>query len=209
MAWLRRYGALTAINTICVAPLLWLAVAGLGLLPADPVTYVQDRTGLDAIGLLTLSLAGTPLYWLLGYGWLRQLRRIAGLYAFGYVVLHLINLVWLDYNFNLTFLSQDVLDKRYIIAGLAAFVLLLPLAITSTSGWQKRLGRRWRPLHSLVYPAALLAAIHFIWQAKIDIRLPLAFTGIIALLLIVRLPFIRDLIDRSGRRRVEAAQSNP
>lgn len=206
MAWLRRYGALIAINAICVAPLLRLAIdAWLGRLPADPVTYVQDRTGLDAIGLLTLSLAGTPLYWLLGFGWLRQLRRIAGLYAFGYVALHLVNFVWLDYGFNLTFLSRDVLDKRYIIAGLVAFVLLLPLAITSTAGWQKRLGRRWRPLHYLVYPAALLAAVHFIWQAKIDIRLPLVFTGIIALLLAVRLPFIRNIIDRSGRRRAEAA----
>jgi sulfoxide reductase heme-binding subunit YedZ len=201
MAWLRRYGTFTAINLLCVAPLLWLAAdAGLGRLSADPITDVQDRTGLYAIGLLTLSLAGTPLYWLFGFGWLKQIRRIAGLYAFGYVFLHLVNLVWLDYNFNLTFLGQDILDKRYIIAGMAAFVLLLPLVFTSTAGWQERLGRRWRILHFLVYPAALLAAVHFIWQAKIDLRPPLVFTSIIALLLFLRLPFIRDVINRSGRR---------
>lgn len=204
MGWLRRYGAFAAINLVSLAPLLWLiADAGLGRLSADPITDVQDRTGLYAIGLLTLSLAGTPLYWLFGFSWLRQIRRITGLYAFGYVVLHLVNLVWLDFDFNLTFLGQDILDKRYIIAGLAAFVLLLPLAITSTAGWQRRLGRRWRTLHFLVYPAALLAAVHFIWQAKIDIRPPLVFTGIIVLLLIVRLPFIRDAIGRSNRHRVE------
>ncbi len=202
MAWLRRYGALVAINLLCVAPLLWLAAdAGLGRLSADPVTDVQDRTGLYAIGLLTLSLAGTPLYRLLGLDWLRQLRRLAGLYAFGYVVLHLFNLLWLDYGFNLAFLGQDIFNKSYIIAGLAAFVLLLPLAITSTAGWQKRLGRRWQALHYLVYPAALLAAVHFIWQAKIDLRPPLVFTGIIVLLLIVRLPFIRNAMDRAPRRR--------
>jgi sulfoxide reductase heme-binding subunit YedZ len=90
---------------------------------------------------------------------------------------------------------------------LAAFVLLVPLASTSTAGWQRRLGRRWRRLHYLVYPAALLVAVHFIWQAKIDLRLPYVLTGIIVLLLLVRLPFIRDLIDRSGRRRVEADQA--
>jgi sulfoxide reductase heme-binding subunit YedZ len=201
----RRWGAIVVINILAVLPLLWLAAdAWLGRLSANPVTDVQDRTGLYALALLTASLAGTPLYWVFGFAWLRQLRRLAGLYAFGYAALHLINLVWLDYDFNWTFLSQDILVKPYIIVGLAAFVLLLPLVFTSTSGWQKRLGRGWRRLHYLVYPAALLVAVHFIWQAKIDLRLPYALTGIIALLLFVRLPFIRDLIDRSGRRRVES-----
>jgi sulfoxide reductase heme-binding subunit YedZ len=197
MGWLRRYGAIAAINLLSLAPLLWLtADAALGRLSADPITDVQDRTGLYAIGLLTLSLAGTPLFWLFGFSWLRQLRRITGLYAFGYATLHLLNLVWLDFGFNLTFLGRDILDKRYIIVGLAAFMLLLPLVITSTSGWRKRLGRRWRALHSLVYPAAFLAAVHFIWQSKIDLRPALTFTGIILILLIVRLPFIRDVIGK-------------
>jgi sulfoxide reductase heme-binding subunit YedZ len=202
----RRQGAFIAINILAVLPLLWLAAdAWLGRLSANPITDVQDRTGLYALFLLTVSLAGTPLYWVLGFGWLRQLRRLAGLYAFGYAALHLVNLVWLDYDFNLTFLSQDILVKPYIIVGLAAFVLLVPLAFTSTAGWQRRLGRRWRRLHFLVYPAALLVAVHFIWQAKIDLRLPYVLTGIIALLLFARLPFIRDLIDRRGRRRTEVA----
>jgi sulfoxide reductase heme-binding subunit YedZ len=205
MGW-RRRGAFIIINVLAVLPLLWLAAdAWLGRLTADPITYIQDRTGLFALFLLAVSLTGTPLYWALGFGWLRQLRRLAGLYAFGYAALHLINLVWLDYGFNWTFLSQDILVKPYIIVGLAAFVLLIPLAVTSTAGWQRRLRRNWRRLHYLVYPAALLVAIHFIWQAKIDLRLPYVLTGIIALLLFVRLPYVRDLLDRSGRRRVEAA----
>jgi sulfoxide reductase heme-binding subunit YedZ len=204
----RRRGPFIVINVLALLPLLWLAAdAWLGRLSANPITDVQDRTGLDALFLLTVSLAGTPLYWVLGYGWLRQLRRLAGLYAFGYAGLHLVNLVWLDYGFNWTFLEQDILVKPYIIVGLAAFLLLVPLASTSTAGWRRRLGRRWRRLHFLVYPAALLVAVHFIWQAKIDLRLPYVLTGIIILLLFVRLPFIRDLIDRSGRRRVEADQA--
>jgi sulfoxide reductase heme-binding subunit YedZ len=205
MSWLRRHGAFAVINLVCLAPLLWLiADAALGRLSADPITDVQDRTGLYAIGLLTLSLAGTPLYWTFGLGWMRQIRRVAGRYAFGYIVTHLVNLVWLDYEFNLTFLGQDILVKPYIIVGLAAFVLLLPLAVTSTAGWQRRLGRRWRTLHYLVYPAALFAAVHFIWQAKIDLRPPLVFTGIIVFLLVLRLPFISKVIGRSRRQRQES-----
>ncbi len=205
MKWLRRHGAFVIINVLAALPLLLIAIdAWLGQLSADPVTEVQDRTGFYAIILLIVSVASTPLYWLLGFSWLRQLRRLTGLYAFGYVALHIINLVWLDYEFNLAFLREDILVKRYIIAGLAAFVLLVPLVFTSTTGWQKRLGRGWRRLHYLVYPAALFAAIHFIWQTRVDLRLPLAFTAVIAVLLIVRLPYIRNLIDRRGRRRIES-----
>jgi sulfoxide reductase heme-binding subunit YedZ len=206
MEWLRRRRALVTINVLAVLPALWLAAdAALGRLSANPLTDVQDRTGIYALSLLTTSLAGTPLYWALGFGWLRQLRRLAGLYAFGYAGLHLLNLVWLDYGFNWTYLEQDILVKPYIIVGLAAFILLVPLAVTSTSGWQRRLGKRWRRLHYLVYPAAVLVAVHFIWQAKIDTRLPYALLGIVGLLLFVRLPYVRDLIDRRGRRQIEAA----
>jgi methionine sulfoxide reductase heme-binding subunit len=203
MGWLRRRGAFIIINVLALLPLLWLAAdAWQGRLSADPVTEVQDRTGLTAIALLTVSLAGTPLYRLLGFGWLRQVRRLAGLYAVGYAALHLLNLVWLDYGFNLTFLYEDVLVKRYIIAGLAAFILLLPLVVISAAGlWE----RGWRRLRYLVYPAALLAAVHFVWQAKIDTRLPLVFAAVIALLLFVRLPFMKKLLDRPGRRRKESA----
>ena len=207
MTWLRRHGAFVVINVLAVLPLLWLVVdAWLGRLSADPVTDVQDRTGLYAIILLTVSLAGTPLYWLLGFDWLRLLRRLAGLYAFGYVVLHVANLVWLDFGFNLTFLYEDILVKRYIIAGLAAFILLLPVFLASLDIRQARLVRGWRWLRYLVYPAALLAAVHFILQTRLDLRLPLAFTAVIALLLFVRLPFIRSFIHRSGKRRVELDQ---
>jgi sulfoxide reductase heme-binding subunit YedZ len=193
------------INILALLPLVWLGVdAWLGRLSADPVTFVQDRTGLYAIALLALSLMASPLYWALGFGWLWQMRRLAGLYAFGYATLHLVNLVWLDYDFNLTFLYDDALFKRYIIVGMAAFILLIPLAITSTAGWRRRLGLGWRRLHYLVYPAAILAAVHYIWQAKIDIRLPLVFTIFIVLLVLLRLPFIRKVIDRYGRRRAEA-----
>jgi sulfoxide reductase heme-binding subunit YedZ len=197
MKWLRRHAPFILINILSLLPLCWLAAdALLGRLSADPIKDIQLRTGLYAIILLTISLAAMPFYWQLGFNWLRQLRRLAGLYAFGYAGLHLLNFIWLDYGFNLTFLRQAILEKRFAIAGLAAFICLLPLALTSTTGWQRRLGQWWRRLHRLVYAAALLAAIHFIWQAKIDIRLPLVFTIIIVILLLVRLPFISRLMKR-------------
>jgi sulfoxide reductase heme-binding subunit YedZ len=205
MDWLRRRGAFTAINLLALVPMVWLLLDwGFARLSANPINDIQDRTGLYALFMLTVSLAGTPLYWVFGFAWLRQLRRLAGLWAFVYAAWHVVNLFWLDYNFNLTFLYQDIIVKPYIIVGMAAFVLLVPLVITSTAGWRKRLGRGWRRVHYLVYPAALLVGVHFIWQAKIDTRLPYALTGVIAFLLFLRLPYIRELIDWRGRRTVES-----
>ena len=201
MKWLQRQGPPGIINVLALLPLLWLvADVLLGRLSANPIRDIQDRTGLSAIGMLTVSLASTPAHRLLGFSWLRTLRRLAGLYAFGYAGLHLLNLLGLDYGFNLTFLRQDILVKRYILAGLAAFICLLPVAITSTAGWQRRLGRKWRGLHRLVYLAGLLAVIHFFWQAKIDQRLPFTFAILIIILLVARLPSPRRFIRRVGKR---------
>ena len=187
---------------MALSPLAWLIRDFMiDQLTADPIREIQLRTGRYAIILLAVSLAGTPGYMVLRVkGWL-LLRRLAGLYAFAYAGLHLLNLIWLDYGFNMTFLRDDVIEKHYAIAGLAAFICLAPVAITSTTGWQKRLGYRWKNLHRLVYPAALLAAIHFIWQAKIDTRLPLVFSILIIILLIVRLPVVSRIVGRARRWR--------
>ncbi|HJX12727.1 MAG TPA: protein-methionine-sulfoxide reductase heme-binding subunit MsrQ [Dehalococcoidales bacterium] len=189
---LEKYGPPVILNLLALLPLAWLAWdIALGHLSVNPIQDIQIRTGRTAIIMLVVSLAGTPLYRLLGYRWLRLMRRLAGLYGFGYAALHFLNFIGVDYRFNLDYLRADALDKRYAIAGLAALICLLPVAVTSTRGWQRRLGRRWRYWHWLVYPAALLAVTHFFWQAKIDVSLPMVFAALIILLLLLRLPFFR------------------
>ncbi len=183
-------GALTPL-----AVLVWSLVSG--NLTANPIEAIQLHTGKMAINLLLLSLACTPVYFVSGFKPVLLLRRPLGLYAFMYVSLHFINFIAIDYGFNFTLIREDaLLGKRFILAGLAALLLLLPLAITSTSGWRKRLGENWRRLHWLSYPAGILAVVHYIWQTKVDIRLPLIYGGVLLLLLAFRLPVIRRYLRK-------------
>ncbi|NTW97478.1 MAG: sulfoxide reductase heme-binding subunit YedZ [Oscillochloris sp.] len=175
-------------------------LAPLALLAADlstvnPIQAITQHSGRAAIILLMLSLACTPLGLLLGWRWAARLRRPLGLYSFLYVCLHLLTFAVLDYGLDWGLIGQSLAEKRYIMAGLAGFLLLLPLAITSTRGWQRRLGRRWRPLHRLVYPAAMLAILHFLWLSKVP-RDPLIYGAIVAALLLVRLPPLRSWLRR-------------
>jgi sulfoxide reductase heme-binding subunit YedZ len=165
-----------------------------GQLSVDPIREITLRTGKAALVLLVLSLAVTPVHILFGTRLVLKLRRPLGLYAFLYASLHGLTFVGLDYGFNLGLLLREVLQKRFVQAGILAFLLLLPLAITSTRGWMSRLGRNWKRLHRLVYVAALVAVVHFVWLAKGDIREPLAYGAVVVLLLAVRLPFVRSAI---------------
>ena len=202
----QRYGVPVILNVLALMPVGWMAWdAATGNLSADPIREVQLRTGIYAIILLVISLACSPLYHLLGFGWLPPARRIAGLYAFGYAALHLLNFVGLDYGFNLNYLSMGILDKRYVIAGLLAFLLLIPAVVTSTRGWRRRLGKSWKYWHYPIYLAALLAVVHFIWQAKIVIGLPLVFSALIVFLLLLRLPFISRFLSAVGKQRGQGA----
>lgn len=158
-------------------------------LTAEPIKEITVRTGRTALTMLVLSLACTPIGKALGFSWVLRLRRTLGLYAFFYAVLHLSTVVGLDYWFDFDLLLEDLAGKRFVWAGLAAFLMLLPLAITSTGGWKKRLGRNWQRLHWAVYPAALLAATHFALQVKADLRQPLIVGGIVILLLLARTSF--------------------
>ncbi|MFH1650559.1 MAG: protein-methionine-sulfoxide reductase heme-binding subunit MsrQ [Chloroflexota bacterium] len=197
MSWLRKRGALYLPHLLALLPLAWLLRDLLfGDLSADPIRDIQLRTGRYALALLVISLASTPLRSLFGGNWWGRLRRLTGLYAFGYATLHLFNFLGVDYQFNLTFLRADILEKRYALVGLAAYLCLLPVAVTSTRGWRERLGPRWRRLHYLVYAASLLAVTHFVWQAKLDLRLPLASVVLVAVLLLVRLPVSRRVLRR-------------
>jgi sulfoxide reductase heme-binding subunit YedZ len=160
---------------------------------------ITTRTGKTALILLILSLACTPINIIFGFKQVMRVRRALGLYAFMYASLHFLTFVGLDYGFDLGLLGQGILDQRYVLVGFAAGLLLLPLAITSTQGWQKRLGKNWRRLHRLVYLAGVLAIVHFVWLAK-DNREPLRYGAVVALLLIVRIPGVRKAISHARYR---------
>ena len=168
-----------------------------GQLSADPIREVTLRTGRGALVLLMLSLACTPIHIVFGFKPVLRLRRPLGLYAFLYAGLHGLMFIGPDYGFDLGLILEEVVQKRFLQAGIVAFLLLLPLAVTSTRGWIRRLGRNWKRLHRLVYVAALVAVVHFVWLAKGDIRRPLAYGAVVVVLLVVRLPPVRRAIRRS------------
>jgi sulfoxide reductase heme-binding subunit YedZ len=170
------------------ALLVWRALTG--RLGANPIEFVTHRTGFWGLVLLCVSLAITPLRRSSRQQWLTPLRRTFGLFAFFYIALHFSIWIGLDQFFAWRDMLEDVVKRPYITAGVTAFLLLLPLAVTSTRGWQRRLGRRWVQLHWLVYPAAMVGVLHFYWKrsAKMDIFEPLLFAAIVALLLALRFP---------------------
>jgi sulfoxide reductase heme-binding subunit YedZ len=179
--------AKAAAFVLAALPAVVLAVDGLrGNLTADPIEEITHRTGWWALTLLMVTLAVTPFRRLTGWNQLVQLRRMLGLFAFFYAALHLLTYVVLDLFFAFDILLEDVMERPYITVGFAAFLMLLALAVTSTKGSIRRLGRRWRQLHRLVYLAALLGVVHFYWQVKADTREPLIYAGVLLVLLAAR-----------------------
>jgi len=169
-------------------------------LGANPLEALIHGTGLWALRMLLLTLAITPLRRLTGWQWLQRFRRMLGLFAFAYATLHF--RVWLALykGFSWAAIVEDIGERPFITVGFLAFVLLLPLAVTSTRGMMRRLGRRWQPLHRLVYPVAVLGVIHFVWLVKADWLEPAVYGAILALLLALRLPTVREaLAGRRGR----------
>ena len=178
-------------------------------LTANPIQEATFRTGKTALILLLLALACTPLNTLLGWKRLLPLRRPLGLYAFFYVCVHLLIFALVDYGLDWELIQQAIVEKRYVLVGFAAFLLLLPLAITSTKGWMRRLGKGWKKLHRLVYLAVSLAIVHFVWLVKADIREPLVYGAIVAALLILRLPAIRRSLTSMRYRAAGRAGASP
>lgn len=163
----------------------WQVASGLDIdaLGADPVAEIEHRTGIWALRLLLVTLAVTPLRQLTGQAWLLGLRRMLGLYAFSYASLHLAAFLALDLGGWWSTIFAEIVRRPYITFGFLAWLGLLPLAITSTRGWMRRLGRRWGQLHRVVYVVAVLAVAHFWWIVKSDLREPLLYAGILAVLL--------------------------
>jgi sulfoxide reductase heme-binding subunit YedZ len=174
----------------CLVPFLLLLADALPdggrALGADPIEAIQDRMGLWALRMLLLTLALTPLRRLTGQIWFSQLRRMTGLFALFYVSTHFLNYLILDQGIAWEYILEDVLERPFITLGFIALLGLIPLGVTSTAGWRRRLGRRWSRLHQLIYPIAILACWHFWWQVKSDIAEPAIYAGILVLLLGVR-----------------------
>jgi sulfoxide reductase heme-binding subunit YedZ len=197
MRKLKTYWLQILTHVAALLPLAWLLWHyWQGLFIIDPIREITTRTGKTALILLILSLACTPINIIFGFKQVLRVRRALGLYAFMYAGLHFLTFVGLDYGFDLDLIGQTILDQRYVLVGFAAGFLLLPLAITSTQGWQKRLGKNWKRLHRLVYLAGILAIVHFLWLVK-DIREPLRYGAVVALLLIVRIPVIRRAVSNA------------
>lgn len=195
-----------------LTPAAWIAGGAFrGWLGVNPIEKVTHVTGLSALVLLLLTLAVTPVRRMAGWNRLIQLRRPLGLFAFFYAFLHFSTWMALDLGFQLSWISEDIMERPYITVGFTAFVLLIPLAVTSTRGWIRRLGRRWATLHRLVYITATLGVIHFYWLVKADTSLPLLFAGILTLLLASRIGSWHEKRKRrqaaSARRRQQLSTS--
>ena len=172
---------------LCALPIAWLLARAFGLgglgLGANPIDELMDRLGEWGLRLLLATLCVTPLAVTLRKPWLMGLRRMLGLFAFAYLALHFLTWLVLDQWIDLPAIAADVVKRPYITAGFTAFVLLVPLAVTSTRGWMRRLGARWHRLHRLIYPAAVLGCTHFWWQVKADWREPAVYAALLAGLL--------------------------
>lgn len=192
-----------AYHAVGLFPLAWLIYDfWFGLLGPEPIRAMILRTGKAAIIMLTLSLAATPANIIIGWKQANVVRRPLGLYAFMYVCLHLLIFVWLDYGFMMALVVEEIVKRRYAVVGFAAFLLLIPLAITSTKDAQRRMGKRWKSLHKLVYLIGILAVIHYTWLVKNAYTQPLIFAAVIAFLLLVRVAPIKQFFI-AARRRVE------
>lgn len=173
-----------------------------GNLGAEPIREITLRTGKTAIVLLMLSLAVTPAHIWFGWRQIIPLRRLLGLYSFFYVALHLIIFLWLDYLLDPQLIAEALFSKWYALVGLAAFLILLPLAVTSTRSAMRRLGKKWKTLHKWVYLAGVLAVLHYFLLVKNSYTEPLIFATVLAVLLLTRVKPVKQTILQ-WRRNVE------
>lgn len=202
ISWLQALVHVGSLVPLLVTVYLY-QTGGLGV---NPIQAAEQRTGFTALVLLILSLACTPLNTLFRLPILLKLRRPLGLYGYLYAFIHLTIFLWLDYGFELRFILLDLAEKRYILVGLAAFLLLTFLAVTSFDWWKKRLKKGWKRLHRLVYLINLLVVLHFGWAIKGDFfRLqgdvvrPMLAGLIVILLLAARIPAVRKRIAGQGK----------
>ena len=174
-------------------------------LGANPIEEITHFTGQAALYLLLITLSVTPIRRLFGLTRLVRYRRMLGLFAFFYACMHFLSYFVLDQFFDFTEIGRDILKRPYITIGFAAFLLLIPLAVTSTDNMLRRLGKHWKTLHSLVYVCATLAILHFLWQVKADTREPLIFAAVLVVLLLLRHKLFANVRLTGQRPRVAAS----
>lgn len=191
----------TAIWLTGLGPIVWLTAGffrgTLGVLPVDTIILVEGRWTLV---FLIATLAVTPIRRLTGWNRVIQVRRLLGLFAFFHACVHFLAYAGIDQVFAIGYIIEDVLDRRYITAGFAALVLLVPLAVTSTKGWIRRLGKRWRKLHRLAYLSASLGVLHFYWKVRADTFWPLVAALTLAGLFTVRLAYRKRAPRKTARK---------
>jgi sulfoxide reductase heme-binding subunit YedZ len=201
MLWFRQNWHRALAHAAGLAPLLILAIDYLrGQLEADPYRYATLHSGSAGLVLLVASLACTPANILLGWRQAIQIRRTLGLYGFLYVTLHLLSYAAFDSQFDAELIWRDLGERRSMLVGLVAFAALIPLALTSTNGAKRRLGRRWRLLHRLVYLALPLSVLHFFWLDRDFIQRPVIYAVVVGILLALRLPPVRRAIVQARSR---------
>jgi len=177
-----------ALFVVCLIPFAQLAYkAYTGDLGVNPIEFITRFTGSWVLIFLLATLSVTPLRKITGWNDLIKFRRMLGLFAFFYALLHFSTYIVLDHFFDFQRIAKDILKRPYVTVGFTGFVLMIPLAITSTAGMIRRLGKRWQQLHRLVYVAAIAGVIHFYWLVKADIRRPLQYGTVLAILLGYRL----------------------
>ena len=193
---------------LCLLPLAMLGWQALhGELTANPIEFITHATGDWTLRFLVITLCVTPFRKILHLPELIRFRRMLGLFAFFYACLHFTTYIWLDKFFDLSEMWKDIAKRKYITVGFTAFLLLIPLALTSTAGWIRRLGgKRWQMLHRLIYFSATLGVIHYYWQVKSAVIRPLTYGAIVAVLLLWRL---FASLSKKKQLRVDAATVRP
>lgn len=187
--------------TLCLLPLVWLTFALLtDRLGANPIESLTRDTGEWTLRFLLLTLTMTPLRRYAGWSWPLRIRRMLGLFAFFYVCVHLTTYLWLDQFFDWSEIWRDIVKRPFITAGMLGFILLIPLAATSTNAMIRRMGRNWVRLHRLVYVIAVLGVLHFWWLVKADVRAPLVYALLLTLLLSMRVVWHRRRGGVAARR---------
>ena len=176
--------------------LVWDSVTG-GL-SVNPVEDITHRTGDWALRFILVALTVTPVRWISGWNPIIRYRRMVGLLAFFYASLHFSTYIVFDHFFDVASIFEDVAERKYVTAGFVGFVLMLPLAITSTQGWIRRLGKRWSSLHRLIYVVAISGVVHFLWLVKLENSEPLIYAAVLAVLLGSRL--IRYYVTEASKR---------
>ena len=186
---------------LALIPLTWLVWdAFRGNLSPNPVEAITHRTGDWILNFLLITLSVTPLRRLTGWHWLIRLRRMLGLFAFFYACLHFTTYIWLDQFFVMSEVVKDIAKRPYITVGFTGFVLLFPLALTSTNKMVKRLGgQRWRRIHRMIYVIAIAGVLHYLWLVKSDVSTPLMYATVQLALLLMRVPAVSARLPRPSK----------